>query len=163
MRVDKVLVPLDGSPVAEAALPVATELVKGNPGATVTLLRAAEAPTMPGVDPVAPQVAAVREAEEYLEAVARRLTREGVKVKTSVWYGPPASSVVEAAEAGKVDLIVMNSHGRTGIGRLVLGSVAESVLRGTRKPILLLRAPGAPIEAPVGTAEVRSAKEPSHV
>jgi nucleotide-binding universal stress UspA family protein len=163
MRVEKVLVPLDGSPVAEAALPVATDLVKQNPGATVTLLRAAEAPTLPGADPVAPQVMAVREAEDYLETVARRLVRDGVKVKTSVWYGPPASSIVEAAEAGKVDLIVMNSHGRTGLGRLVLGSVAESVLRGTRTPILLLRAPGAPIEAPRGTAEMRSTREPSHV
>lgn len=163
MKVHKVLVPLDGSPIAEAALPVAVELVKDNPGATVTLLRAAEASTLPGGDPVTPQVIAVREAEDYLEAVARRMSRDGVTVKTSVWYGPPASSIVEAAEVGKADLIVMNSHGRTGLGRLVLGSVAESVLRGTRKPILLLRAPGAPIEAPREPGAVRPARESSHV
>lgn len=164
MKVDKILVPLDGSTVAEAALPTALDLAKENPGATLTLLRAAEAVTMPGVDAVGAQVLAVREAEEYLDAVAKRLARDGrVKVKTSVWYGPPAKSIVEGAEAGKVDLIVMNSHGRTGLGRLVLGSVAESVLRGTRCPILLLRAAGAPVEAPKGSAEVRSAKDLSHV
>jgi nucleotide-binding universal stress UspA family protein len=84
-------------------------------------------------------------------------------VKTSVWYGPPAASIVEAAEIGKADLIVMNSHGRTGLGRLVLGSVAESVLRGTHTPILLLRAAGARLESPKGKAEMRSAKEAPHV
>jgi hypothetical protein len=49
-------------------------------------------------------------------------------------------------------LIVMSTHGRSGIGRLILGSVAESVLRGTTTPILLLRAAGAPVERPQGDA-----------
>jgi nucleotide-binding universal stress UspA family protein len=70
---------------------------------------------------------------------------------------------VEAAHRREVDFIVMSSHGRSGIGRLVLGSVAESVLRATSKSILLVRAPSAPVDTPVRTIEPREAKEAFHV
>jgi nucleotide-binding universal stress UspA family protein len=60
---------------------------------------------------------------------------------------------VEAARLRGADLIVMTTHGRSGLGRLILGSVAESVLRGTTTPILLLRVPEAPVETPPGRAE----------
>jgi nucleotide-binding universal stress UspA family protein len=163
MKVNKILVPLDGSSIAEAALPTAIELARANPGAAITLLRAAHAASMVPGDAISLEVMVVREAEEYLDAVARRLAPLGLRVKTSVWYGPPAASIVEAAEAGKVDLIVMNSHGRSGLNRLVLGSVAESVLRGTSTPVLLLRAPGAPLEPPAGPTEQRSTKEAARV
>jgi nucleotide-binding universal stress UspA family protein len=131
MKVASVLVPLDGSAaVAEAAVPKAVEFIRQNPGATVRLLRAAEATTLPGVDPTDAQVAVVREAEEYVERIAARLRDEGVgPVKTSVWYGAAAPAIVEAAGVTGADLIVMSTHGRSGIGRLMLGSVAESVLR----------------------------------
>jgi nucleotide-binding universal stress UspA family protein len=164
MRAERILVPLDGSPLAEAALPAAVEFAQGSPGTTLVLLRAAEAARMPGVDPTEAQVTAVREAEEYLQAVSTRLVRQGVKpVKTSVWYGPPAPAIVEAARVTRADLIVMCSHGRSGLGRLILGSVAESVLRGTRTPILMLRPGEAPVEALPGAGEVRSTKEATHV
>ena len=156
MKVASVLVPLDGSTMAEAALPKAVEFIRQNPGASLHLLRAAEATTLPGVDPTDAQVAVVREAEEYLERVAARLRKEGVgPVKTSVWYGAAASAIVEAARVRNIDLIVMSTHGRSGLGRLVLGSVAESVLRGTRTPILLIRADEAPVQSPAGHAAVR--------
>jgi nucleotide-binding universal stress UspA family protein len=117
------------------------------------LLRAAEAATMPGADPTEAQVEVVHEAEEYLASVADRLRREGVtRVETSVWYGKPGPAIVEAAQFGKVDMIVMSTHGRSGVGRLILGSVAESVLRGTHTPILLLRPEEAPLEPPGGAA-----------
>ena len=67
---------------------------------------------------------------------------------TSVWYGPAAYAIVEAAGLHKVDLIAMTTHGRSGLGRLILGSVAESVLRGTTVPILLVRVAEAPVERP---------------
>ncbi len=106
----------------------------------------------------------VREAEDYLAAVAARLKEQGIdRVETSVWYGPAASAIVEAARLRKADLIVMSTHGRSGLGRLILGSVAESVLRGTATPILLLRAPGAPVEAPGETGQARPTKETAHV
>jgi nucleotide-binding universal stress UspA family protein len=80
-----------------------------------------------------------------------RLKRDGCpRVETSVWYGPAASAIVDAARLRRADLIVMSTHGRSGLGRLILGSVAESVLRGTTTPILLLRAEEAPVETPRG-------------
>jgi nucleotide-binding universal stress UspA family protein len=95
-------------------------------------------------------VEVVREAEEYLAGVAERLAGDGfTRVDTSVWYGPAASSIVDAARLRKADLIAMSTHGRTGLGRLFMGSVAESVLRGTVTPILLLHVQGAPVAAPV--------------
>ena len=84
--------------------------------------------------------------------VADRLRGAGVTVQTSVWYGEPAVSIIDAANAQHADLIVMTSHGRSGLSRLIMGSVAESVLRGTTTPILLLRADGAPVARPDGTA-----------
>jgi hypothetical protein len=64
-------------------------------------------------------------------------------VITSVWYSQPAQAIVEAARMRRVDLIVMSTHGRSGLRRVVLGSVAESVVRGTQTPILLVSAAGA--------------------
>ncbi|HET7874226.1 MAG TPA: universal stress protein [Methylomirabilota bacterium] len=163
MKFDKVLVPLDGSILAESAIPTAVELA-GVKSAALILLRAAEAHTLPGADPTDAQVEVVREAEEYLTAMAERLRAQGVKdVETSVWYGPAETAIIDAARLRKVDLIVMSTHGRSGLGRLILGSVAESVLRGTLTPILLLRAPGAPVEAPKAAGAARPAKEPTHV
>jgi len=160
MTPKKILVPLDGSSLAEAALWKAVDL-GGADGAAYSLLRAAEAHTLPGADPVEAQVSAVREAEEYLEGVARRLRERGVRaVETHVWYGAPAGAIAEAAKVQKVDMIVMSTHGRSGLGRLILGSVAESVLRGTTTPILVVRAAGAPVDAPEAA---RPAKEAARV
>jgi nucleotide-binding universal stress UspA family protein len=152
MKLGTILVPLDGSALAEAALPKALELAEVF-GAGVLLLRAAQAQTLPGIDPTEAQVRVVAEAEAYLAQVQERLTRQGrVTVKTSVWYGPAAHAIVEAARVHGADEIVMTTHGRSGLGRLLLGSVAESVLRGTTTPILLLRAEGAPVQPPSGQA-----------
>jgi nucleotide-binding universal stress UspA family protein len=75
MKVDKVLVPLDGSPLAEMALPTAITLLRDSPDATLILLRAVHATTLPGVDPTQAQVAVVGAAESYLDGVAARLVR----------------------------------------------------------------------------------------
>lgn len=145
MKLATILVPLDGSKLAEAAVPVAVDLLAGQPGATLVLVRAVD-PRLPGVDDVGAQL--VRSAEQYLREVADRIGGFGGTVKTSVWHGTPAASIVGAADAAGADMIVMTTHGRSGLGRLVLGSVAEAVLRGTRRPLLLVRDTGAPIEAP---------------
>ena len=152
MKVDTVLVPLDGSLLAEGALPRATEIAVAS-GATMILVRAAVAHTYPGGDPIEAQVAVIKDAETYLARVAERVRALGVKdVRCSTWYGDPAPAVIEAVEFNRPDLIVMMSHGRSGLGRLVMGSVAESVLRGTTTPILLLRDRQAPVQVPVGLA-----------
>lgn len=152
MKLDTVLVPLDGSPLAESALPRAVEMALDS-GARMILLRAAFAHTYPGGDPVEAQVAVVREAEAYLAEATARVRALGVTdVRGSAWYGDAASAIIDAAQFNHADLIVMTTHGRSGLGRLVMGSVAESVLRGTTTPILLLRDDGAPVQTPAGTA-----------
>ena len=117
MKLDKILVALDGSTLAEAAMWTALDLAEKN-GSSISLLRAAEAYTRPGVDAVAAQVMAIRKAEEYLAAVVRRLEDRGFRrVETHVWYAPPAAAIVEAATVQKADMIVMSTHGRSGLGR----------------------------------------------
>jgi nucleotide-binding universal stress UspA family protein len=148
MKVDKVLVPLDGSPLAEMALPTAITLLRDSPDATLILLRAVHATTLPGVDPTQAQVAVVGAAESYLDGVAARLGDEGrSRVATSVWYSGAVEAIVDAARLHGVDMIVMSTHGRSGLRRVVLGSVAASVLRRTPTPILLVSAAGARVEA----------------
>jgi nucleotide-binding universal stress UspA family protein len=155
VKIQTILVPLDGSPLAEAALGPALELAECS-AARLFLLRAAQAHTLPGVDQTEAEVKAVREAEDYLDEVKARLATKGVTdVEAAVWYGPASVAIVEAAEFHKVGLILMTTHGRTGLERLILGSVAESVLRGTRTPILLVRADGAMLDVPAGRAEPR--------
>jgi len=148
MNLKSILVPLDGSIVAEAALAPAVDLARQT-SAKIVLLRAAEAHTLPMADPIEDQVNVMREAEEYLGATRTRVMDAGVAdVEVASWYGPAVEAIVEGARYRHADLIVMSSHGRSGLGRLVLGSVAESVLRATPTPILLIRAGGAPLAVP---------------
>ena len=156
MKLEKILVPLDGSRLAEAALDTAVGLAAGA-SVTYVLIRAAEAHAVPVGDPAESQVKVVQEAEDYLAAVRARLVKRGIaNVVTGVWYGPAAVSIVEAAQVRKVDLIVMSTHGRSGLGRLILGSVTEAVLRGARVPVCIVRATEAPVEQPSGRAEAEA-------
>jgi nucleotide-binding universal stress UspA family protein len=138
MKAKTVLVPLDGSPMAEKALPAAIEVLRA--GATLLLIRAVEAHGSPFKEASEAQAAAIREAEVYLAGIADGMQRVGVKdVATAVWYGPPVESIADAARYRNADLIVMSTHGRSGLNRLLIGSVAEGVLRATTTPVLLLR------------------------
>ncbi|MFI5339876.1 MAG: universal stress protein [Candidatus Methylomirabilales bacterium] len=135
----RILVPLDGSPLAEGILPEVAELATLH-DAELMLLRVALAHTLPGVDATDAQVYAVEEAEGYLAEVERRLAPQGITVTRAVRYGHAAEEILDHAQVRRVDLIAMSTHGRTGILRLVLGSVAEAVLRASPVPVLLLRA-----------------------
>jgi nucleotide-binding universal stress UspA family protein len=158
MKPDKILVPLDGSQMAEAAIAPALEMAQA--GSALILMRAAESRILPGTDVIDAQIQVVREAEEYLAGVKAKLEKTGAKgIETHVWYGPAAPAIVEAAKLQKVDVIVMSTHGRSGLGRIIFGSVAESVLRGTRVPIFLVRPTGAPVEPPAGQGEARPAEK----
>ncbi|RMD59373.1 universal stress protein [Candidatus Parcubacteria bacterium] len=139
----KILVPLDGSAVAEVALPHAIEMAKIFQ-AELILLRVAFVHFLPGSDPVELESAAVRESEAYLERLAQRLSAEGLKVHTVVRYGKAAEEIIDHAAENQVSVIVMATHGRSGVGRWLLGSTAEKVLRGTEVPVLLIRAKPAP-------------------
>jgi nucleotide-binding universal stress UspA family protein len=150
MKLEKILVPLDGSALAETALPTAVALA-ATTGAALLLLRAAEAPALAMGDLAEAQVKVVREAEEYLDDVKRRLqTDTRVAITTAVWYGHPAKAIAEAAHFNRVDMVVITTHGRSGLGRILLGSVAESVIRGTATPMLVLHPDRAPLQAPPG-------------
>ena len=162
MAIEKILVPLDGSDLAEAALETAINILNEQPGTTLVLLRATESPRPPKAESTTEQARALREAESYLNGVAAGLRECGIsRVKTTVWSGPAAPTIVEAAEVEKADLIVLGSHGRGGVGPLIFGSVAESVLHGTRTPILVVRDVGSPLLPLLGATKVRSTSETS--
>jgi len=137
-NIKTILVPLDGSAVAEAALAPAVELAR-EASATLILMRAAEPRTLPLGDPIEDPHEVMREAREYLAATRARLMGAGVhSIDVSVWSGPPAEAIVRAAQSRNADLIVMSSHGRTGLARLAVGRTFERVLRTTTVPILLI-------------------------
>ncbi len=119
------LVPLDGSSLAELALPM-VEGLAGKPIRQVRLLRAVNRS-----DEIAP-------AQEYLEQVARRLGVMGIDVTVDVAIGEPVPAIAEAATGA--DLVVLATHGRGGFDRLRHGSVAEQVTRDAHTPVLLVRA-----------------------
>ncbi len=138
----QILVPLDGSALAEAILPQVTELARVH-DAELVLLRVALAHAFPGADPTEAQLQAVRESEKYLEEVEKELKARGLRVATVVRYGQAGEEILDHAAFAGIELIAMSTHGRTGVSRWVLGSVAEKVLRASTTPLLLVRAPGA--------------------
>jgi nucleotide-binding universal stress UspA family protein len=134
-----ILVPLDGSGVAESVLSHVQALAK-NLGAELVLLRVAFTHIFPGADPIQAQVTAVQEAEDYVSGLAKRLQEEGVKAEGKVRYGDPVEEILDHIVWDHIDLIAMATHGRTGLSRFVMGSIAEHVLRRTSVPMLLMRA-----------------------
>jgi nucleotide-binding universal stress UspA family protein len=134
-----ILVPLDGSPIAERALPHATALARAT-GARLALIRAAQEHTVLGLNGPMARVSAMEEAESYLATVAARLRGEGFSVDTGVFHGGATEAIPAEAEIREANLIVMATHGWGGLGRLHYGNVAETILRRTTVPILLVRA-----------------------
>ncbi len=135
-----ILVPLDGSKLAESAVATAFQLADGT-GARVTLLRVVE-PLPITIQPASYHKlteAAEREAGEYMEALLDRLPETAVIPTITLRRGFAAETILHYAAQHSVDLIVMTSHGRSGISRWYHGSVTESVLRGATCATLVLR------------------------
>jgi nucleotide-binding universal stress UspA family protein len=142
-NIEKILVPLDGSEVAASALPFAADLAKAL-GASVCLFQTVPEPIMiyPGAEAVFdPRVQKEVEAaaQKFLASTAERLTTQGVAAESVTSFGNTVDGIVGAAEREKADLIVMSTHGRSGMGRMVLGSVADAVVRRTLLPVVLVR------------------------
>jgi nucleotide-binding universal stress UspA family protein len=144
-RFSRILVPLDGSAHSESALIRAQELAELF-GADLVLVRVVPSPIeltsiygVPGVEMVgAGHLARIQHAESYLDTIAARL--KDVRCETHVVEGPGAAEgIVEAARDLGAELIVLAGHGRSGVERVVLGSVADKVLRGTTRPVLVVR------------------------
>src|SRR5579859_1996048 len=121
----KILVPLDGSELAERALSDATALSIPT-AARLILMRAVVAHTLPGVDARAAQVDALEEADGYLREVAAGLRQRGFECEIATPYGSAPDWILEDASVRHADMIVMSTHSRSGPGRWLVGSVAES-------------------------------------
>jgi nucleotide-binding universal stress UspA family protein len=141
VKTRRILVPLDGSSGAEAALPKAVHLAREDADAKLYLMRAVDPATLPGG---CGQVAAINQAAEYLRSVAVRLRAEGVEVVSrSVSYSAVGPAIVEASRTVKPAFIVMTTRGGNPV---MPGGVAEFVLHRTRMPIVLVRERTAPME-----------------
>jgi nucleotide-binding universal stress UspA family protein len=156
----KILVPLDGSALAESILPQVERIYKVR-DASIVLLRVVPVPEKrsAGTDEM------VRRAEgetfDYLTALQSRLETRGILTSVVVKHGMPADVIPAYAEAEEIDLITMSTHGRTGISRWTRGSVAERVLRSTGVPLLLLHSferPGTETSPARPAAELRFAR-----
>jgi len=149
----KILVPLDGSKLAECALPHVEELAKGCDTEEVILVsvtervkgyRALEEPSQPLGQRLIPEAFGKKEkqAQKYLDRIAKAMAAKGINVSTEVLLWKPDEAIVGYAKQYGCDLIVMASHGRSGPSRWAHGSVADKVLRASGIPVLMIRAPG---------------------
>lgn len=168
----RILVTLDGSPLSEAVLPQVEQLVTGTDTSVTLLRVAelpeqtvrgkVEAPpplvVVGGGTAVITEIAepelrlvetrgqaferVKEEIKGYLSEKAHALRNKGVEVDSESRLGPPAESIIDYAATHEVDLIMMSTHGRTGLGRMLFGSVAASVLKSGVKPVLLVRPGG---------------------
>ena len=146
----RILVPLDGSPLAESALTVAVRIAHTSDG-TIVLLRVigvstTYTPYVYGSDMAqSPELAQdlmdveQENAEKYLAEIARLDILAGIQVESTVIPGSAGIAIIDTAKEEKVDLIVMSSHGETGFKRLALGSVGQYVSRHSPVPVLILQ------------------------
>jgi nucleotide-binding universal stress UspA family protein len=149
----KIVVAVDGSPLAELALPYVESLGKA-PGVELVLINAVPSiemvvagsdPGFPGAPSIAIDAESIvessrREAREYLGRLVNRLKGRGVNAIAEVVDGRAADRIVKLAVDKGADLIAITTHGRGGLGRVVFGSVADAVVRSAPCPVLLVPA-----------------------
>ena len=148
----KIMVPLDGSKLAERVFPHLETVVKGCESPEVIVVQAVEPLSVPYGREVAQftsleQVKAFEthqkvEAEKYLKEIVARLKETGVNAKADVIYGKAGEALSDYATKNNVDLVIIATHGRSGISRWVLGSVADRLIRSICVPVLMVRVPG---------------------
>jgi nucleotide-binding universal stress UspA family protein len=139
-----ILVPLDGSPLAERTLPYA-EAIARPCGGRLALVRAVPYLARPAGEQSFPTLAAARnaaadEARAYLEGVGVKLAERGLDTQIAVPYEEEADGIIAEAQRAGADLIAMATHGRGGLGRWIYGSVAQEVIARAKLPTLLVRA-----------------------
>ncbi len=146
-----VMVPLDGSKLAECVLPHLKAIVKGCQAKAVTFVRVLE-PLMISSDDSG--VALTEEqwqiltkqqrldADNYLGQVVSQIDYHGTAVHSEVVNGSVAESLSDWAKKNNVDLIIVATHGRSGVSRWVWGSIADRILRSSCVPVFMVRAPG---------------------
>ena len=165
----KMLLPLDGSELAELVLPHVQCVASREHGtaAQIVLAGICEPLVLPpattpetGVNwgAVADEYLAKcrKSSEKYLTGVQKKLGDVGLQATVDILDGDPAAAIIDYATKKQVNLIVMATHGRSGIGRWAYGSVAQKVLHGASSPILLVRPPSSPSIAPKIVASLRN-------
>jgi len=142
---NKILVPLDGSENAECILEHVKAVATGCHVPDVVLLRVVESFPAYYMDYRISeefirqsQDAAKADAREYLTKTADKMTKQGMSVSTQVIEGKAADSILDYSIKNGVDLIIMATHGRTGISRWALGSVADKVVRTSNAPVMVV-------------------------
>ena len=145
-----VVVPLDGSELAECVLPHVEAVATGCSVSRVTLVRVITPIRLYGgvESHISPEERhrlekdSMKLAATYLEEKAQSLREAGVVVDCMVLFGNVVEELVDYLEEHEADLVVIATHGRSGVSRLFLGSVADRVLRASPVPVLMVRAPG---------------------
>jgi len=143
------MVPLDGSQIAECVIPH-IEAIAQKAATRVELVTVVEPLDIPTRGQIAISDDEIKkiddegknEATKYLERVSSRLNRAGVHADTVILSGKPAESLISYAVSNGVDLVIMATHGRSGISKIIWGSVAEKILRATEIPVLLVKTTG---------------------
>jgi nucleotide-binding universal stress UspA family protein len=138
---ERILLPLDGSPMAEQALPHAIAQAE-QLGAMLILLRVLEPlPHVRGMS--AADIDSIKQqtrewAQEYLDQLIADVRNRGISASAAIVEGGPNATILQFAEKNRVDLIVICSRGRSGLSRWLMGSVADRVVRGATVPVLLV-------------------------
>lgn len=148
---ERILVCLDGSKLAEQIMPYATEEAIRFQG-TLVLLQVVQEPIVfspgfPGEAPAPIETStmiegtkeALNRARAYLAKLAAELRKKGIQVETVAIPGRAGEAILDYANANNIDLITIATHGRGGLRRVVFGSVADHVLRGSGLPVLVVR------------------------
>jgi len=147
---NKIMVPLDGSELAECVLPHVEAFISQCQIHEIVFVRVIESitPAVAGEyainmeDLERREEARKSDAEKYLKSIIDRMTPGETKLETNVLVGRASDKLADYAESNDVDLILMATHGRSGVSRWVRGSVADRILRAASVPVLMVRAPG---------------------
>lgn len=134
-----ILLPLDGSALADRARPYAVALARRTSG-KVVLMEAVALKTRPHEPTSNADIQVMDKADKYLADVAAEMTADGIHTEYHELFDDPAQAILDAIERYEVDLVVMATHGRSGVGRMIYGSVADEVLRHSLVPVLLVPA-----------------------
>ena len=151
---NKIMVPLDGSELAECVMPHVEAITAGCKISNVVFVRVVAPIQLPARLPAQGEIGfqekdrremdkqRKKTAAAYLEKIVQKTAIEGAVLGYEVLEGKVAETLAQWAEQNGVDLIIIASHGRSGVGRWVMGSVADRLLRSVCVPVMMIRAPG---------------------
>ncbi len=133
-----IVLPLDGSDASESAIPHAVQLALGCEARHLTIVHVVEQDRYEGM------LSSGKRPGVYLQRAAKKLEAKGIDVDIRVLAGDPAEAIVSYTEEKACDIIVMASHGRSGVTRWAIGSVADKVFRASKIPVLMVKTPVEP-------------------